>query len=161
MDKKLRKKNRLLLISSVLIAIISFAILFLSIFSISQFKKIKTWGGSDYDNGHKIALDSSGNIYITGATASYGAGSFDVVLLKYNSSGNLQWSKIWGGPNNDTGDGIALDNLGNIYITGATSYETNLDDVFLLKYDSSGNLLWNKTWGGYNYFAGGGIALDS
>ena len=125
----------------------------------------KTWGTSDdYDNedGHGIALDASGNVYITGTTTSYGAGYEDVLLLKYNSSGNLLWYKTWGGYNYDYGRGIAVDGSGNAFITGSTdSYGTGNNNVFLLKYDSSGNLLWYKTWGSSENAGGSGIALDS
>jgi hypothetical protein len=120
-----------------------------------------TWGGSNDDNGEGIALDGLGNIYITGNTFSYGAGSWDSFLLKYNSDGNLLWYKTWGGPRNDAGHGIAIDNSGNIFVTGRTRSYGGFDfDVFLLKYDSNGNLLWNKIWGGSNRDVGYGIALD-
>ena len=58
------------------------------------------WWTSDDDSddsGHGIAIDGSGNTFITGTTTSYGAGYEDVLLLKYTSSGNLLWYKTWGG----------------------------------------------------------------
>jgi tetratricopeptide (TPR) repeat protein len=129
--------------------------------NINRYEWNKIWGGSDYDCGRGIALDGSGNAFITGSTSSFGEGYSDVFLLKYDSSGTLQWNKTWGGPNDDYGHGIALDGSGNAFITGSTeSYEDGNDDAFLLKYDASGNLLWNKTWGGSNYDYGHGIALD-
>ena len=122
----------------------------------------KTWGGSGYEYAHKIALDASGNIFITGVTSSYGAGHSSVFVLKYDSSGNLLWDKTWGGSGGETGREIAVDALGNSYITGETSsYGAGYSDAFLLKYDSSGNLLWDKTWGGSANDYGRGIALDS
>ncbi len=57
----------------------------------------KTWGGSDYDRGYGIALDNLGNIFITGDTSSFGAGYYNVFLLKYDSVGNLLWNTTWGG----------------------------------------------------------------
>jgi predicted RNA binding protein with dsRBD fold (UPF0201 family) len=121
----------------------------------------KTWGGSFDDRGYGIALDGSGNLFITGYTKSYGAGYYDAFLLKYDSDGNLLWYKTWGGSDSDYGKGIALDSSGNAFITGSTkSYGAGYDDAFLLKYDSDGNLLWYKTWGGSDSDYGKGIALD-
>ena len=120
-----------------------------------------TWGGSSLEQGNGIAVDSSGNSFITGYTESYGAGGSDVFLLKYDSSGNLMWNNTWGGSDDDYGYGTALDGSGNISITGYTeSYGAGESDVFLLKYDSSGNLLWNTTWGDFASDLGIGIALD-
>jgi hypothetical protein len=121
----------------------------------------KTWGGSGSDSGYGVALDASGNAFITGYTRSYGAGSYDTFLLKYDSSGNLLWNKTWGGSGSDSGYGVALDDSGNALITGETnSYGAGNSDDFLLKYDSSGNLLWYKTWGGSGSDSGYGVALD-
>ncbi len=121
-----------------------------------------TWGGSSGETGREIAVDNSGNQYITGETSSYGAGYSDAFLLKYDSFGNLLWDKTWGGSDNDYGRGIALDASGNTYITGVTrSYGAGSSDVFFLKYNSSGNMLWTKTWGGSADDSVRGIALDS
>jgi len=121
----------------------------------------KIWGGSEDEWYPKIALDASGNAFISGSTESYGAGHSDVFLLKYNSSGNLLWDKTWGGSDRERLIGIALDDLGNAFIMGGTlSYGAGSDDVFILKYDSSGNLQWDKTWGGSGPDYASGIALD-
>jgi len=122
----------------------------------------KTWGGSSHEYPYGFASDASGNTFITGRTNSYGAGYSDAFLLKYDSSGNLLWDKTWGGSGGETGWEIAVDDLGNAYITGETpSYGAGYSDAFLLKYDSSGNLRWDKTWGGSASDYGRGIALDS
>jgi len=122
-----------------------------------------SWGGADDDGGFAIAIDSNNNIFITGITNSYGAGDDDVFLLKYNSNGSLLWNTTWGGADNDWGYGIAVDSNNNIFITGSTySYGAGYDDVFLLKYNSNGSLLWNTTWGGaVDNDWGYGIAVDS
>ncbi|MGQ4876720.1 MAG: SBBP repeat-containing protein [Promethearchaeia archaeon] len=120
------------------------------------------WGGTEIENGYGVVCDNFGNIYVTGTTESYGNGENDVFLLKYNPSGNLIWNKTWGGGIDDRGYGIAVDNLGNIYITGITeSYGAGLEDVFLLKYNSSGTLIWDKTWGGSDDDEGYSVAVDS
>jgi len=120
----------------------------------------KTWGGSNGDHGLGIAVDASGNVFITGYTSSYGAGNQDAFLLKYDSSGNLEWNKTWGGSLGDFGRGVAVDSSGNIFITGDTNRGTAGPDVFLLKYDSSGNFQWEKTWGGFATDIGRGVAVD-
>ena len=128
--------------------------------SINKFEWNRTWGGSEHDRGHDIAVDNSGNIFITGDTQSFGVGGYDLILLKYNSSGTLLWNITWGGSEHEGGNGLAIDDMGNAFITGSTGSFEEGQDVFLLKYDSSGNLLWNKTWGGSDEGYGYGISVD-
>ncbi len=129
-----------------------------------EFQFSKTWGGTQNDHGSGIATDGSGNIYITGTTLSSGSKQQAVVLLKYDSSGNLLFQKTWGGAQNDYGSGIAVDSGDNVYLTGYTysfAVTPGVASVFLLKYDPSGNLLFQKTWGGTQSDYGFGIAVDS
>jgi len=121
-----------------------------------------TWGGPSFEVGFGIAIDSGGYIYITGYTTSYGAGISDTFIVKYNSSGTQLWNTTWGGLLVDIGSGIAIGSSGNIYITGYTdSSGAGNRDAFIVKYDSSGTLLWNTTWGGPNNDGGKGIVIDS
>jgi uncharacterized delta-60 repeat protein len=123
---------------------------------------VKTWGGSSYDYLFAVAVDSAGNIYCAGFTWSFGAGNYDALLLKYNSSGTLQWAKTWGGSGNDFLYAVAVDSAGNIYCAGRTySFGAGYDDALLLKYDSSGALQWAKTWGGSSNDTLYGVAVDS
>ncbi|HML17206.1 MAG TPA: SBBP repeat-containing protein, partial [Bryobacteraceae bacterium] len=67
------------------------------------------------------------------------------------AQGNLSfnWTHSWGGTGTDTGNGVATDSAGNVYVAGSTtSYGAGGQDVLLLKYDPSGHLLWARTWGG-------------
>ena len=122
----------------------------------------KTWGGSGQDRGLGVAVDASGNIYVTGETASFGAGSFDVVLLKFNSAGGLLWQKTWGGSSDDFGSAVVVDASGNLYITGYTrNFGAGIFDVLLLKFDPTGALLWQRTWGGSQNEYGYGVAVDA
>lgn len=88
--------------------------------------------------GGGIAIDCSGNVFITGGTSSYGASGGDVFLLKYNSSGSLLRNTT-GGSENDYGYGIALGYLEYSLVTGNTgSFTSNYGDhsnVFLLRYE--------------------------
>ncbi len=122
----------------------------------------RSWGGSSTEFGFGVALDASGNVYVTGSTASFGAGSDDVALLKFNPNGALLWQKTWGGSKSDTGQGVAVEASGNIYVTGSTSnFGAGFDDLFLLKFNSTGSLLWQKAWGGSNFNEGYHVAVDS
>jgi hypothetical protein len=94
-----------------------------------------TWGGSSSDDGYGIAVDSSGNMYITGSTSSYGAGNNDVFIAKYDDSGFLLWNDVWGGGYHDGGLDIAIDTLESIYITGFVRDSGPSDvNAFILKY---------------------------
>ncbi len=120
-----------------------------------------TWGGNDYDRGNDFALDGSGNMFITGKTESFGAGAADAFIAKYDSSFNSVKNITWGDSMVDSAEGIALDGLGNIYITGYTNTSgTDDNDAFIAKFDSSGNSLKNITWGGSSNEIGYEIALD-
>jgi len=96
---------------------------------------IKTWGGTKGDIGFGITVDSSDNIYIVGRTDSWGYNVGNLVLVKYNKLGILEWNKTLAGGGTDEGYGVAVDSENNIYITG---YTINLgegqNDIVLVKY---------------------------
>ncbi|TFF98674.1 MAG: hypothetical protein EU547_00730 [Promethearchaeota archaeon] len=120
-----------------------------------------TWGGGLNDQGYDIILDQSGNIYLVGATYSFGAGIWDAFIACFNSSGTHQWNATWGGGNTDNGYGIALDENNNVYIVGNTrSFGEGESDVFIACYNSSGNQQWNSTWGGDNSDVANEIIYD-
>ena len=142
---------------------------------------VRSAGGTLYDEGSDIAVDASGNVYITGiysGTATFASGvsltaeeSNDVFVAKYNSSGTLQWVRSAGGTSDDRGNGIAVDVSGNVYITGNYSRTATfafgvsltvegISDVFVAKYNSSGTLQWVRSAGGTNNDYGRGIAVD-
>ncbi len=109
------------------------------------------WGPGGYDSPADLVIDSSDNIYIVAASDTRGLGGRDVALIKYDSAGILLWDTAWGSTGYDQPRGIALDNLGNIYITGMTdSYGAGDYDIFVTKFDGVPNQLWNFTWGGIN-----------
>ncbi len=145
-------------------------------------------GGSGSDEGSSIAIDGSGNAYVTGATGSidydvtagafqttYGGGVWDVFVTKLNSTGTaLIYSTYFGGSNEDEGWGIAIDSSGNAYVTGET-YSNDYDitagafqttgqggmDVFVTKLNSTGTALVYSTYiGGSGSQQGYGIAID-
>ncbi|HKM76662.1 MAG TPA: SBBP repeat-containing protein [Candidatus Bathyarchaeia archaeon] len=122
------------------------------------------WGGTSADYGYGVATDNLGNVYMAGTTYSYSmtSGHPNVFLVKYDPSGNIVYQKTWGGAEADYGYAVAVDQLGNAYVTGytysfgpnpqrtgeqSTTYQ-NLAALFLLKYDSNGNLWWQRIWSG-------------
>jgi len=78
----------------------------------------KTWGGNNVDWGESITIYQD-FIYLTGYTDSYGKGSFDAVVIKFNLIGDEIWNKTWGGYDRDYGTSLIILNS-NIYITGYT-----------------------------------------
>lgn len=122
----------------------------------------RTWGGNGTDRGYGVSVDSSGGIYVAGATDSYGQGLNDILFLKFNSTGSMLWGRTWGGSGNDRGQGIVVDAAGNAYVTGlTTSFGAGGSDVILLKFNPAGSLSWQETWGGPGFDAGLGIAVDT
>ncbi len=84
-----------------------------------------------------------------------------MLLVKFGSAGSLSWRKVWGGSNNEIAAGVIVDSAENIYVTGRSGSVDSNGDAFLLKFDSSGNLLIQKTYGGSAFDSGEAIALDS
>ncbi|MFW9894572.1 MAG: hypothetical protein ACFFD7_02070 [Candidatus Thorarchaeota archaeon] len=101
------------------------------------------WGGNLNDRGDGIAIDSNDELYIVGSTQSFGAGSSDICLIKFDNDGNLIWNKTWGNTENNGGIDLSVDSNDNIYVSGWTYSGTNM--MLLLKYNSTGHLQWAKT----------------
>lgn len=138
--------------------------------------------GNSMDYGSSVAVDVSGNAYITGgfrsslikfdsvklANVGLGCSAYEVFTAKYDTSGNVLWAKSGNGTGSDFGRGVITDKAGNVYVTGqfASPYfwfgtdtlinfstsisksKTTPSDIFIVKYDSSGDLLWAKDAGG-------------
>jgi len=81
----------------------------------------RTLGGSGEDYANGVAVDSADNIIVVGRTTSDGAGTYDMLIAKYNSSGVLQWDRTLGGSGSDLGYGVAVDSADNIIVTSYTA----------------------------------------
>lgn len=121
-----------------------------------------TWGGGGRDKGYGVAVDSTDNIVVTGATDSFGSSGANAFILKFSSSGEKLWNITWGGANYDCGYGVSVDSANSIIITGYTnSSGAGLQDVFIAKYSSSGSQLWSNTWGASYNDRGCNVDVDS
>ncbi|CUS96634.1 SBBP repeat-containing protein [Candidatus Kryptobacter tengchongensis] len=159
------------------------------------------YGGSAEDEGTSIAIDANGNVFITGRTSggtfpTYNpgggayyqetGGSWDIFILKFNNSGQRLWATLYGGTNSEIFTGeisdprdpyIAVDNNGNIFVTGTTN-SSNFPvydpgggayfqeagageyDAFILKFSNSGVRLWATYYGGNSYDYGYSVTTD-
>ena len=107
-----------------------------------------SFGDWNMDRGYDIIQNNDGYI-ICGSTASYGAGSFDAWVIKIDNSGNEIWSQTYGGIEADFAHSIIETSEGNfIFFGSSASYGAGSNDVWLVKLDSTGNMLWEQTFGG-------------
>ncbi len=151
----------------------------------------KGYGSGGLDEGMDVAADAGGNIYLVGDacgggqkySVNLGGGAIpcnmygDVILASYTSAGKHRWSKVFGDYSWDKANGVAVDGLGNVYITGFFGsnpgpYYPGVDfgggklksvggfDIFLASYSSGGTHRWSKRFGGSGHDYGYGLAVD-
>ncbi len=104
---------------------------------------------STYDEAHALAVDESGNVYVTGR--SHGAdGSYDYATIKYNSNGDTLWVRRYyqSADLYDSPNAIALDGSGNVYVTGLSEDSLTYYDYATIKYDSNGDTVWVRRYDG-------------
>ena len=100
------------------------------------------------DFGYSVRQTSDGGYIIAGLTNSTGAGLRDVLLLKTNSTGVLQWSKTYGGAADDEARSVEETTDGGFIISGFTQSYGSGYQMYLIKTNSTGNVTWSKTFGG-------------
>ncbi|MEO8512257.1 MAG: T9SS type A sorting domain-containing protein [Ignavibacteria bacterium] len=100
------------------------------------------------DRFEGMAVDKLGNSYVTGWNTDSTTGN-DIITAKINNAGQIVWSRTYnsGGPgSNELGKAIAVDNSGNVYVTGFTGLNTGPYDIITIKYDVNGNTVWAKIY---------------
>lgn len=147
------------------------------------------YGGSGYDDGYAIAIDSNRNLFLIGSTrsatttniatigshqASYGGGFQDAFLVKFNAQGVRQWGTYYGGTLIDDGRLLAIDKTGNVFVGGSTNSTTGIAttgvhqntiggtyDAYIAKFSTLGIRQWATYYGGNSDEVAWGLALDS
>ncbi|HRD40350.1 MAG TPA: SBBP repeat-containing protein, partial [Bacteroidia bacterium] len=145
------------------------------------------YGGSGDDRGFFCQLDTLGNIYLAGPTSSsnsistigshqpsYGGGSYDGFLVKFNTNGVRQWATYYGGSGEDAPQSCAVDFKNNPYLTGYTKSTNSIStisshqvgyggmqDVFLAKFNPSGVRQWATYYGGSKNDLATNVTCDS
>jgi len=109
----------------------------------------RTFGGSDDDYAKAVQLTNDGGYILVGSTRSYSFGGFDAWLIKTDSTGNKIWDRTFGGSENDSANSVRQTSDGGYIIAGFTeSYGAGGRDAWLIKTDSDGNKIWERTFGG-------------
>jgi len=109
----------------------------------------KTYGGPDVDVATSVVETSDGGYALAGQTSSFGDGGFDFWLVKTDVSGNMQWDKTYGGIGLEQARSLIQTSDGGYALAGQTSsFGDGSDNFWLVKTDVSGNMQWDKTYGG-------------
>lgn len=125
------------------------------------FNGIAHWGDKRDSYLDAISLDSMDNIYLTGRTDNISDHAPLFYLIKFNSSGHLEWKSTWG-RNDVSRIKLAIDSTDDIYLTGIDFIDgTENDDLYILKYNSTGHLQWNNTLSVIDYALSPMITVDS
>jgi hypothetical protein len=139
---------------------------------------IRQIGSAGDDRGYAVAVDAGGNLYVAGRTSGdldpsdgvgFAGGLSDFFLVKYDTSGVRQWTRQMGTAADDVAKGVAVDGSGNVYVAGYTSggLDGNSNagpgnaDLFVVKFDGSGEKLWTRQMGSTGEDRTCGVAVDA
>ncbi len=109
----------------------------------------RTYGGSNNEfGGYSISETAGGGYIIGGSTSTFGAGNGDYYLVRADATGNILWSKTFGGSATEYGYSCRQTVDGGFVLTGFTnSFGSGMNDAYLVKTDSAGSLQWSRTYG--------------
>jgi len=110
------------------------------------------------DSAVKVVHDSVGNVYVAGSSVE--GLNLDITTIKYDASGTLVWKVSYDGGLDDAAADLAIDESGNVYVTGTRIIDNNEGEFVTLKYDSSGSQLWVKHYHDTNFDAAAALAID-
>ena len=112
----------------------------------------KTYGGSGFDEAWDAQQTADGGYIVAGCTEFLGAGNGDLWVLKLDSEGKVVWEKAFGGAEYDCAASVRQTEDGGYILAGGTSsFGAGESDFWLLKLDGSGNVTWEKAYGGTGY----------
>ncbi|MFC1535703.1 PQQ-binding-like beta-propeller repeat protein [Candidatus Neomarinimicrobiota bacterium] len=123
----------------------------------------RTYGGLESDFGYAVAQTNDGGFVVTGSTKSFGAGSWDIWLLKINENGDTTWTRTYGGNSTEAGHFIEQSMDSSYVIAGYTSsYGAGGYDGWLIRVNTDGDTLWTKTFGDSsdNFISAAAATLD-
>jgi hypothetical protein len=122
----------------------------------------KSYGGPKYDIVYSVQQTNDNGFIIAGNTRRHSADSADVYLVKTNANGDTLWTRTFGGNGNDYGYDIKQTGDNGYIIVGSTnSFGAGGNDIFVVKTNSNGNILWSKTYGGAGSDIGQTIQLTA
>jgi hypothetical protein len=134
-----------ILIISILFSIVLFCLLATS----AHGQWASTYGGVFYDSVFSIQQTQDGGYIALGETYSFGAGDYDILVMKLDSAGAVTWQKAYGGSSRESAHSIGQTTDGGYILAGGThSFGTGERDAWILKLDSAGAVTWQKTYGG-------------
>ncbi len=108
----------------------------------------KTYGGSATDNAYVVQQTGDGGYIVGGHTVSYGAGSYDIWLLKLNYAGMIEWQKTYGGSGADFFSSLQETLEYGFIIVGSTNSFSNSTDAWIFKINSNGAMEWQYVYSG-------------
>jgi uncharacterized delta-60 repeat protein len=120
---------------------------------------VRRYDGSLNDNANALAVDSSGNVYVTGRSRP--GGHYDYATVKYDTNGNELWVKGYDNGGVDEAYAIAVDESGSVYATGKSDNINGGPDYATVKYDTNGNESWVMRYDSGSYDVAFAIAVDS
>lgn len=109
----------------------------------------RTYGGGNWEWGNDVRQTSDSGFIATGASISYGAGNYELYLIKTDANGDTLWTRTYGESGNDEGFSVQQTTDNGYIILGITdNFGVGNPDFYVLKLDAGGDTLWTKTYGG-------------